>query len=148
MRRLRAGLSGDEGSTLPLVIFFGMLGLVVVLVVTAATSLYLEKKRLLALADGAALVGAEAFELSDVAVTPAGPRPVLQSAMVDAAVDEYLDGPSAERFDALHVDAAFTPDGRSATVTLSSRWRPPVVTLFMPDGIRVEATATARSVFG
>ena len=56
MRRVRAALAADEGSTLPLVIFFGFLGLLVVLLVTAATSLYLEKKRLFTLADGAALV--------------------------------------------------------------------------------------------
>lgn len=145
---MRAALSADDGSSLPLVIFFGFLGLLVVLIVTAATSLYLEKKRLLAFADGAALVGAEAFDLSSVAFTASGPRPVLESADVASAVADFVDGPESERFEALEVGAAFTPDGRSATVILSSSWRPPVVTLFVPDGIRVEATATARSVFG
>lgn len=148
MTRARAALAGDEGSTLPLVIFFGFLGLLVVLLVTAATSLYLEKKRLFTLADGAALVGAEAFELDAVALTPLGPRPVLESRDVSVAVADYVAGNPTTEFEALAIDAAFTPDGRSATVTVSSTWHPPVVTLFVPDGIRIDATATARSVFG
>ena len=148
MRRVRAALAADEGSTLPLVIFFGFLGLLVVLLVTAATSLYLEKKRLFTLADGAALVGAEAFELDAVALTSLGPRPVLESTDVASAVADYVAGNPTAEFEALAIDAAFTPDGRSATVTVSSTWRPPVVTLFVPDGIRIDATATARSVFG
>lgn len=139
--------SADDGSTLPLVLFFAFLGVVVVLLVTAATSLYLEKKRLFTLADGAALVGAEAFDLDAVQLTPDGPRPLLVSADVASAVAEYVTLHPAADFEALGIDAAFSPDGRSATVTVSATWRPPVVTLFVPDGIRIDATATARSVF-
>lgn len=148
MRRRLPALADDEGSTLPLVIFFGMLGLAVVLVVTAATSLYLEKKRLFTVADGAALVGAEAFELDSVTVTPDGPRPVLVSADVAAAASAYLAGNPAPDLDGLAIESALTVDGRSATVTMTSTWHPPVVTLFVPEGLRIEATATARSVFG
>jgi hypothetical protein len=38
-------------------------------------------------------------------------------------------------------------DGRSATVTLSALWRPPIVSLLVPEGIPIEVTAVARSVF-
>ena len=38
-------------------------------------------------------------------------------------------------------------DARSATVTVSSAWRPPVVSLLMPEGIRLDVTASARAVF-
>jgi hypothetical protein len=145
---MRAALAADDGSTLPLVAFFGMLGLVVVLLVTAATSLYLEKKRLFTVADGASLVGAEAFELDAVAFTPDGPRPVLESGDVAAAVADYLAGNPAPDLDGLVVERAFTADGRSATVTVRATWHPPVVTIFVPEGLRIEATATARSVFG
>jgi len=148
VKRLRAALAADDGSTLPLVAFFGMLGLVVVLLVTTATSLYLEKKRLFTVADGAALVGAEAFELDAIAFTPNGPRPVLDSDDVAEAAADYLAGNPAPDLDALTLERAFTADGRSATITMSSVWRPPVVTLFVPEGMRIEATATARSVFG
>ena len=145
---MRAALAADDGSTLPLVAFFGMLALLVVLLVTAATSLYLEKKRLFTVADGAALVGAEAFELDAVAFTPGGPRPVLESDDVASAVADYLAGNPAPDLEGLTVEHAFTADGRSATVTVGSVWHPPVVTLFVPEGMRIEATATARSVFG
>jgi hypothetical protein len=148
MKRMRAALAADDGSTLPLVAFFGMLGLAVVLIVTAATSLYLEKKRLFTVADGAALVGAEAFELDAVSFTPDGPRPTLESDDVAAAAADYLAGNPAPDLDGLAIERAFTADGRSATVTVISVWHPPVVTIFVPDGLRIEATATARSVFG
>ncbi|PZQ91917.1 MAG: hypothetical protein DI534_02925 [Leifsonia xyli] len=148
MKRMRGALAADDGSTLPLVAFFGFLALVVVLLVTAATSLYLEKKRLFTIADGAALVGAEAFELDAVSLTPAGPRPVLESADVAAAAADYLAGNPAPDLDELAMVRAESVDGRSATVTVSSIWHPPVVTILVPEGLRIEATATARSVFG
>ncbi|MFT4028705.1 MAG: pilus assembly protein TadG-related protein [Protaetiibacter sp.] len=146
--RRRAAFASDDGSTLPLVVFYGVLGLAVVLLVTAATSLYLEKKRLFTVADGAALVGAEAFELDEVRLTPDGPRPLLDDAAVASAVADYLAGNPVPELENLTVVRAGTADGLSATVTVSSTWHPPVVTVFVPDGLRLEATATARSVFG
>ncbi len=140
-------MKDDEGSTLLLTIFYGFLSLVLVLLVVAASSLYLERKRLFTLADGAALVGAEAFELSDVTVAPSGPRVQLQSADVAAAVNAYV-ASTPSGFESLRIDRALTVDGRSATVTLSAYWRPPIVSLLVPDGIPIEVTAVARSVFG
>jgi uncharacterized membrane protein len=142
-RRLR----DDDGSILPLTIFYGFLALVLILLVVAATSLYLERKRLFSLADAAALTGAESFALDDVAVTATGTRATLQSADVAAAVTDYLDAAPTDEFDDLAVIEADTLDGRSATVTLSSYWSPPLVSLLVPDGLRIEVTAVARSVF-
>ena len=139
-------VNDDEGSTLLLTIFYGFLSLVLVLLVVAASSLYLERKRLFTLADGAALVGAEAFELTAVSLTPNGPRPVLQRADVAAAVTSYI-ATTPNDFQSLRIDRAETVDGRSATVTLSAHWTPPVVSLLVPEGIPIEVTAVARSVF-
>ena len=136
----------DEGSTLPLMIFYGGLSLVLILLVVAATSLYLERKRLFTLADGAALAGAESFGLEGVDVSAAGPKPKLESSEVEAAVEEYLADAQARGFEQLHVDRAASVDGASATVKLSAYWRPPVITVFVPQGIRLEVTAVARSV--
>ena len=136
----------DEGSTLLLTIFYGFLSLVLVLLVVAASSLYLERKRLFTLADGAALVGAESFDLSDVMVTPSGPRVHLQSTDVAAAVTTYV-ASTPSGFESLRVVRAESVDGRSATVTLSAYWRPPMVSLLVPEGIPIEVTAIARSVF-
>ncbi|WP_167140231.1 pilus assembly protein TadG-related protein [Diaminobutyricimonas sp. TR449] len=133
----------ERGSTLPLIIFYAVLALILVLLVTAATALYLERKRLFTLADGAALAGAEAFPLTDLAEG----RPQLQGPDVAAAVSGYLASAPSD-LTGLAVENADSPDGVSARVTLSSYWRPPVLTVFVPDGLRIEVTATARSVFG
>lgn len=137
----------DAGSTLLLTIFYGFLALVLILLVVAATSLYLERKRLLSLADGAALVGAEAFALDAVAITPRGPRPTLRSVDVADSVEAYLAVVPGNRLESLTVERAESVDGESATVELSAYWRPPLVSLLVPDGIRIDVTSVARSVF-
>ena len=137
----------DTGSTLLLTIFYGAMALVVVLLVVAATSLYLERKRLFTLADGAALVGAEAFELSDVTVTDGAPRVTLNTATVATSVEDYVAANPLSSLNEIHIDDAFSLDGTSANVTLSAYWRPPVLSLLVPEGLRIEVTAVARSVF-
>jgi hypothetical protein len=146
-RLCRDRLCRDEGSTLPLIIFYAALSLVLVLLVVAATSLYLERKRLLTLADGASLVGAEAFNLDQVKLTAHGYRPTLRSRDVASAVRDYLNDNPVEEFQSLHVDRAVSIDGRSATVELSAWWRPPVLSLLVPSGLRIDVTSVARSVF-
>jgi uncharacterized membrane protein len=143
VRRLR----GDDGSILPLTIFYGVLSLLLVLLVVSATSLYLERKRLFTLADGAALVGAESYDLADVTDQGGGRRVDLDSADVASAVDEYVADYPGARFERLAVERAGSDDGRSATVSLSSYWAPPLLSLLVPSGIRIEVTAVARSVF-
>jgi hypothetical protein len=140
-------VKSDDGSTLPLTVFYTGLCLALVLLVVSATSLYLERKRLFTLADGAALVGAEAFDLADVHATPEGFRPTLETRDVAAAVTSYLASFPTAEFDSLAVDRADSSDGRSATVSLSAEWHPPVLSVLVPAGIRIEVTAVARSVF-
>ena len=137
----------ETGSTLLLTIFYGAMALVVVMLVVAATSLYLERKRLFTLADGAALVGAEAFELSDVTVTDGAPHVALETANVATSVEEYVAANPLESVEDLRIDDASSPDGSSAHVTLSAYWRPPLLSLLVPEGLRLEVTAVARSVF-
>ncbi|RWZ49721.1 hypothetical protein ELQ90_13355 [Labedella phragmitis] len=145
---MRHILGGERGSTLVLTLGFATFALVVTLVVAAATSLYIERKRLLALADSAALVGAEAFDLGDVRVAEDGTGVTveLESQSVARAVTVHVDRVGRTRLEDIRVEAATSPDGQSAEVSLSSSWRPPVLTLFLPDGVRLEATSSARSV--
>lgn len=138
----------DEGSVLPLAIVFMMLALGLVLVVTGATSLYLERQRLFTVAGGAALAGAEAFDLDSATVESGRVRFDLQDADVVAAVDAYLDEVELSGLEQVQVVRAVTPDGRSAEVQLAARWRPPVVGFAMPNGLTLDVTATARSVVG
>lgn len=139
-------LADDTGSILPLIAGYAALGLVVVLLVSAATSLYLERKRLFTLADGAALVGAESFDLDAVRAPDGNLRPQLDDASVARDVGAYLAEEPTAGFTDLRLVAAHTPDGSSARVTLEAAWRAPVVTLFVPDGLTMRVTATARSV--
>lgn len=140
--------AGDAGSTLVLTIGFAAFALVVTLVVAAATSLYIERKRLLSLADSASLVGAEAFDLADVRVSQdaAVVTVTLDPETVRIAVTDHIDRVGPTQFEELRIEEATTPDGRSAEVSLSSSWKPPVLTLFLPEGLRIEATSSARAV--
>ena len=72
---------------------------------------------------------------------------VLDDDGIHDAVRDYLDAAPVDGLEALELDRAASDDGRSATVTVSAMWRPPVLTLFVPDGIRLEATAVSRTVF-
>lgn len=146
MRRRR--LADERGSTLVLTIGFAAFALVVTLVVAAATSLYIERKRLLSLADSASLVGAEAFDLADVRVSDDASAVTVQlePAAVEAAVTAHVDRAGPLQFTDLRIEDATSRDGRSAEVTLSSAWKPPVLTLFLPDGLRIDATSSARAV--
>lgn len=143
-RGMRRRWSADDGSTLPLVGVFTALAILVVLVGAAASSLHLERMRLLDVADGAALVGAESFALAGVV----DGRPRLDAAEVDRAARDYLaaaEGGSG--LDEVVLERAGTDDGRSATVTLSTTWRPPVIAFLAPGGVRIEASSVARAVF-
>ncbi|MDI2097404.1 pilus assembly protein TadG-related protein [Ruicaihuangia caeni] len=141
-RRERGGADSERGSILPLILGVVVFALVLVLVGAAATSLYVERKRLFTLADGAALAGAEAFTM----VASDGPRrPVLDSGDVASAATAYLTRAATTALESLRLERAHSPDGASARVTLSSWWRPPLITAFVPDGIRLEVTAHART---
>jgi uncharacterized membrane protein len=143
----RPGLRDEDGSTLLLTIFYGFLALLVVLIVVAATSLYLERKKLFTLADGAALAGAESFALDAVAIDDGNLRAALTDAEISGAATAYLATAPHPGIENLVLARADTIDGQSATVTLRAWWRPPVFTLFVPDGLPVEVTAVSRSVF-
>jgi hypothetical protein len=150
MRVLRRGEpdgGNDSGSTLLLTIFYGFLATVLIFTCVAATSLYLERKRLFTLADGAALAAAEAFDLDDVTAEGEQLRARLESGRVERAAREYLAAAGQNGFDELTLVSAASVDGRSASVSLRSTWRPPVLALMLPAGVPIEVTAVARSVF-
>ena len=136
----------EGGSTLLLTIFYCFLGLSIVLVVVSATTLYLERKRLFTVADGAALAAAEAWSLDAVRVEGDRLAIELNSAEVRAAAAAYL-ADAASDLDDLELVRAASDDGRTATVTLRSVWRAPLDTDLVPLAVPIEVTVTARSVF-
>ena len=136
----------DGGSTLLLTIFYCFLGLSIVVVVASATTLYLERKRLFTVADGAALAAAEAWQLETVRLDGDRLAIELDSAEVRAAASAYL-AEAAGDLDDLELVRAASDDGRTATVTLRSVWHAPLHTELVPLAVPIEVTVTARSVF-
>jgi hypothetical protein len=136
----------ERGSILPLVGGAVALALVMSFGVTSATSLLLERQRLYALADSAAVVAAESFSLQTVRLTGAGVEAPLTSGGVLASVETYLSRAGVGVLEEVRIEGAFTPDGRSAEVTLSSRWSPPLVSDFFPRQLRLLATARAHVI--
>ncbi|SDH10147.1 pilus assembly protein TadG-related protein [Microbacterium pygmaeum] len=133
-------LGRDEvGSILILTLGYALLAIAVILVCVDATSLYLAQKRLDAIADAAALAGADGFTL--VLDATGEPRADLTASDVRTQADAIVAGVGAG---AVLVDAD-TPDGTSARVTVASTWHPPIIALFVPDGVALEATATSRT---
>ncbi|WP_106814256.1 pilus assembly protein TadG-related protein [Microbacterium timonense] len=117
---------------------YAVLALAVILVCTAATSLYLAQKQLDAVADAAALAAADGFELSVVEGDPI-------ATLSDAGVRREAEAMMAEIGGDARLVAATTPDGVSARVTVAGTWHPPIVTVFVPAGVTLEATATTRT---
>lgn len=128
----------DGGSVLPLALGYALIALVVILLCVNATSLYIAQKQLDAVADSAALAGADGFEF------------VVDGGEVHAALDDVrVQAQASEIIEAVGrgtvLVAAGTPDGVSARVTVSARWQPPVLSVFVPEGVTLRATATSRT---
>jgi uncharacterized membrane protein len=139
MTRLRLHTPDDDrGSVLILTIGYAVLAIGVVLVGVDATSLYLEQRRLDAVADAAALAGADGFTFS---VVDGSPHASLSSATVDDQVVSFLATSQAD----VRLIAADSPDGRSACVTVEGTWHPPVFVPFVTEGVTIRSTATSRT---
>ena len=159
MRRRLERASGvrtdDAGQILLLALLYGLIALLLVLVVVAASAVHLDRKRLLALADAAALDAADAVDEAAYFEATARAEGIDAVPVTDATVREsvvaYLqrqDAPS--RFIDLSVDTAATgtPDGQSAVVVLTARslpLLPDVVAGGFTGGVPLRVTATASS---
>jgi hypothetical protein len=139
--------TAEDGQMIVLIIGYVLLALLVATVVVGISSIYLEHKRLLSLADGASLAAADSFTLGDVGSGGGGPAAVLGSDRVRHVASDFISrNPAAQRFDRLEVSAATgSPEGSTAVVVLTAAVHPPVVNFLVPDGIRIEASSTARS---
>lgn len=152
-RRLRGG--SDDGQVVLLVLGYCLVALVLVLVVTSASAVHLERKRLLAVADEAALDAADSFDAGAFYAdgTAPGRGVPVTDASVRASVDDYLVSRGAYAdFDAFGVASPTgTPDGQTAEVTLVAVVTPPLVTSVIEDyagGIPLRVTARARAGLG
>ena len=135
---------GESGQITLFVLGFCLLLLTALAGVSAASSVYVTRRALSSIADGAAVAAADAVRESDV----------LGGA---AATDLRLDGPGAEAAAARAIDlsgaggelsgfawsASLGDDGREAVVTASSVADVPLVTSLFGRGVRVTVTARA-----
>jgi uncharacterized membrane protein len=128
----------DEGSILLLTLGYGLLALAAVFVCVDATSLYLAQKRLDAVADAAALAAADGFQF-DVEAGEA------VAVLTDVGVQSQTKAIVGEVGGDTVLVSASTPDGVSARVTVAGSWHPPILALFVPDGVALESTATSRT---
>lgn len=131
-------LRDDDGSTMPLILGYVVLAIAVVFVCVCATDLYIAQKRLDSLADAAALAGSDGFTL--VAEGDA-----VRAELTDAGVQEQAVAVVQAVPGDAHVVSADTPDGVSARVSVAAAWHPPLVSMFVPDGVPLQATATSRT---
>lgn len=131
--------SGDEqGSVLLLTLGYALLALAFILVSVCATDLYIAQRRLDALADAAALAGADGFTLVVEGHS-------AHADLTDDGVREQAEALLAQMPGSAMLVSAEVPDGLSARVQVSTDWHPPLVALFVPDGVRLEATGTSRT---
>ncbi|MFF3063027.1 pilus assembly protein TadG-related protein [Oerskovia sp. NPDC057915] len=146
---------GDSGQILLLTSAFVAFALLLVTVVVSATGVHLDRKRLLDVADAAAIDAADSMS-EDTFYEGRVPLPQeqavlrLSDAEVRASVEEFL-AAHPEMLDDLHavtIVEASTPDGRTAQVGLAGLSRPVLVswvTQLWSDGILVRAESSARA---
>lgn len=128
----------EEGSVLLLTLGYAVLALALTFVCVCATDLYIAQKRLDSLADSAALAGADGFVL-----TVDGDEPLAQ--LTDDGVGEQAAAVIDAASQAASLVSASAPEGTSARVSVAAWWHPPLLSLFLPDGIELRSTGTSRT---
>lgn len=129
-----------------LLIGYVLLAILVVTVVAAAGSLYLGQKKLLSMADSAALAAADTFELNGGS-TSSDPGTLLTNQGVLAAAQNYLAGiPAPEQLSNVVLgEATGAGDGRTAQVSITGVVHPLFINFLVPEGIAITVTSTARA---
>ena len=139
----------DDGQIMLMAIGYAIVALLLVTAVVSASGIHLERKRLLSLADLAALAAADSIDQHAYFTRdPAGDLVRLADDEVRTEVIDYLTtaAPAAD-LDGVEL-LTVTTQGRTATVTLRSIARPALVswiTAPWSDGIELVVTATARA---
>ncbi len=131
----------EAGSTLILGIGLVAVCVLVMAVVTDAGNAFLQHRQLFALADAAALAGAQAIDLQEYYANGAGEATRLDSAIVVARAREYVQRElEAVSIPGLHIDAVRS-DGDEVVVELSAPVRLAFLSLTGNSTIRVSSTA-------
>ncbi|WP_380170573.1 pilus assembly protein TadG-related protein [Kineococcus sp. DHX-1] len=134
--------TGDEGRITVLALAFGLLATVLVLVVTSASAVHLQRKELYALSDAAARDAADALDEGRY-YAGAGDGVVLSRASVRTSVEAYVaaHAPGVE----VGPDTG-TTDGRTARVELVRVTTPPFASFVPAQFVRVRLVARSTAV--
>ncbi|PPF47062.1 hypothetical protein C5B85_01960 [Pseudoclavibacter sp. AY1F1] len=144
---VRASWPYDErGSVLPLILVYLMIGLTAAYVLVAATSLSIERKRLLTLADAVALSASESFAAADVSFDGGDLTPVLDPSKVEERAIATLEELARASPGSVTLDSATTPDGVTAHVVITGSWSPPLAHALLPAGVELTVSSDARVV--
>lgn len=137
----------DEGQTTVLVIGLSVVCLLLATVILAVTTVNLEARKLLSVADGATMAAADSFTIAVEDGAETGHAPVLDDAAAAAAVNGYLAAAGApDRFEGLSVESVSVGDGgQTVDVVLTATARPPVVNWVVPGGVTVVASSSSRT---
>jgi uncharacterized membrane protein len=149
--------TGDEGQILPLVVAYALIALTLVIVVVDITAVHLQRDRLFALADSAALDASDALEESRFysegasISTGAGAAAVpLSDHSVQTSAQRFVRvaGPEAHLAAVAVDEPTGSPDGETAEVTLVARAHLPLFSFAVAGwarGIPLRATSRART---
>lgn len=150
--RVSRRLRDDTGQISVLVIGYCTIAIALLMVVASASAVHLERKRLLEVADAAALDAADALDTSVYYGSDAGRLAgvPLTDGSVRASVLAYLGVRRATtEFESLAVgEPTGAPDGSTAEVTLTTRVSLPLVGAALEpfsDGVALRVTARART---
>jgi uncharacterized membrane protein len=156
--RPRASTLGrDEGQIMPLIIAYVMIALTLLIVVVDISAVHLQRNRLYATADAAALDASDALDESQFyhqgAANSSSGDPVavpLSDQSVRVSVQSYLRtaGPTSRLAVVAVDDPTGSPDGVTAEVTLVARADLPLFSFVVArwaDGVPIRATSRARA---
>ena len=154
MSKRRRDPRSDDGTIMLLTLGFTVLALLLVMVITAATQVHLQRMQLTHVADELALDAADAMDLNDYYaghVDPPGEHSVIPlSRDAVAAIAQQRVDAAAERagLPSTLLLSAVTTDGHSATVTVQTVVHPLFgVDALLPfaDGVTLTTTSSARA---
>lgn len=143
----RVDVRSDEGTVLLLILGLVVVAALFVSVVTDISALYLERRELVAAADGAALAGAQAVDEESVyrdGLPASGPVPLDQEAAEQAVRDYLADAGLLTG----RLEVSISTSATTVSVVLATRLDLPVastVTAGASGAADVSASATART---
>jgi len=129
----------EHGQATVLIVGFAVVAILLVVVVVDASAAYLQRQRLDAVADGAALAAVDGIESEQIYEQGLGERADIDPALARQLVAGYLQGVGAHRYRGLSYTVATTPDSVSVRVTA------PLELPLAPSGWMRGTTVTASA---